>query len=81
MTKVIGIENYVSKSTGKLNTILHTMQEFDSWKLAKGAKGMKADTVFIPFDCTQDVEVGSTIKLIYGKGYGGKAVVTDLEVI
>lgn len=81
MSKVIGMEKYISKSTGSLNTILHVMEEFERWQQEKGAIGMKADTVFIPFDCTKDVHIGDEIRLIYGKGYGGKAVVNDIDIM
>lgn len=75
---VVGVVRGLSKG-GSPYTVLHILTDFDDYMLGKGATGQKAENVYILGNI--NVGVGSECELVYGVGYGGKAIVKDVVVI
>lgn len=77
LAKVVGITRGVRKETGKRYTVLHVITDFEDW-LADNSEGNAVTTLYISKNV--DVNVGDTIKPIYGVGYQGKAIVVDILI-
>lgn len=77
LAKVVGITLGKSKEKGKPFTVLHVITDFEEW-IADNSEGNAVTTLYISRHI--DVNVGDTIKPIYGVGYQGKAIVVDILV-
>lgn len=78
IVNVVGVVRGTSKG-GSPYTVLHILTEFDEYMTSKGACGQKAENVYILGHVV--AEVGSKCQLVYGVGYGGKAIVKDVLVV
>lgn len=76
--KVVGITKGISKTTKKTYTVLHVVGEFDDY-LKKDSKGLRAENVYIAREVYCDVD--DVVEMVYGVGFKGLAVVTDVNVI
>ena len=77
--KIIG---YVTGTTkkGSPYTILHGVFDFNEYEKLNGAQGQKVMDIYVPFP-VPNLTVGSSAVIVYGVGFGGKAVVTDVKII
>lgn len=77
LAKVVGITLGVSKKYDKPFTVLHVITDFEDW-IADSSEGNAVTTLYITRHV--DVNIGDTIKPIYGVGFQGKAIVVDILV-
>lgn len=77
LAKVVGITRGIRKETGKPYTVLHVITDFEDW-LADNSEGNAVTTLYISKNV--DVNIGDTIRPIYGVGYQGKAIVVDILI-
>lgn len=78
LAKVVGITLGRTREKGKPFTVLHVITDFEDW-ISDNSEGNAVTTLYIS-NRHVDVNVGDTIKPIYGVGYQGKAIVVDILV-
>lgn len=73
--EVVGVRHGLTKEGKKPFTVLHVFSDFDDYMKANGCNGKKAENVYIASNL--DITVGEIVELVYGVGFGGKAIVTN----
>lgn len=73
--EVVGVRHGITKEGKKPYTVLYLFSDFDDYMIANGCFGKKAENVYIA--SSVNVIVGEMVKLVYGVGFGGKAIVTN----
>lgn len=71
--QVVGIQKSISKKTNREYTLLHLLSDFPEHSSAQGSM---AENIYVPKNV--DVYIDDMIELVYGVGFGGKAVVEDV---
>lgn len=74
--EVVGMKTYVSKQGNKA-TILSCITDYQDYE--KGT-GKKAFEQYVKGEMSNDI-VGKQVKFVYDVGFGGKAVVSGIEVM
>lgn len=76
--EIIGIVKGFSKK-GIAYTILHVISDFEEWEYKNNVIGKKVNNYYISKDL--NVSVGNCVELVYGVGFGGKAIVIDVNIL
>lgn len=74
---VVGVRHGLTKEGKKPYTVVHLLHDFDDYMKAHGCSGQSAENVYVASNV--DVEIGEQIQLVYGVGFGGKAIVTGIK--
>lgn len=75
---VVGVRKGVTKQA-KPFTVIHVLSDFDDYMLQHGCDGQMAQNIYI--GKYVDVCIGDVVSAVYGVGFGGKAIVTDIEKV
>lgn len=75
--KIVGITRGTSKKNLPF-TVLHVIGEFDDYQ-AQRSSGKKAENIYIGKNINVNLE--DEVNLVYGVGFGGKAIVKDVIVL
>ena len=77
--EVVGVYVFETQK-GTIGTLAYLMGEFDEYKRANAKKcdGAVCFEEYFRGDLSAKLKVGAEVTIVYGKGFGGKAVAVDV---
>lgn len=78
VVKLVGFSKGTSKQ-GSPYTVIHVVSQFDDYMTQRGSQGCKAENLYVQGNLS--LEIGKEYQLVYGVGFGGKAIVTGVNLV